>query len=83
VSLGSSFLVKSLFAIWPLGQKTALSRHFFSFSQLRSPTMLLQKDEKLTENSSFLPQAPNHKQALRLAREKRGGEVPKTRALFN
>jgi hypothetical protein len=53
-----------LFAIWLLGQKTALFCHFFTFFQLRSTTMRLQKAKKLTKNSSLLPQTPNRKQAL-------------------
>ena len=44
--------------------KTALFRHFSTFSQSISPTILLQKVEKLTKNFSFLAQAPNPKQAL-------------------
>jgi hypothetical protein len=44
--------------------KTALFRHFSTFSQSNSPTILLQKVEKLTKNFSFLAQAPNPKQAL-------------------
>jgi hypothetical protein len=48
---------------WP---KKALFRHFFIFFQFRSSAMRLQKDKKLTKNSSFLAQAPNRKQALSL-----------------
>jgi hypothetical protein len=54
-----------MFAIWLLGQKTALFCHFFTFFQLRSTTMRLQKAKKLTKNSSLLPQTPNRKQALK------------------
>jgi hypothetical protein len=53
-----------LFAIWLLGQKTALFFHFFTFFQLHSTTMRFQKAKKLTKNSSLLPQTPNRKQAL-------------------
>jgi hypothetical protein len=60
-----------LFAIWLLGQKTALFCHFFTFFQLRSTTMRLQKAKKLAKNSSILPQTPNRKQAL--TKMQRGG----------
>jgi hypothetical protein len=53
-----------MYGIWSLGQKTALFRHFFTFFQLHSPAMRLQKGKKLTKNSSFLSQAPNPKHAL-------------------
>jgi hypothetical protein len=63
-SKGVLWGLKSLFAIWLLGQKTVLFCHFFTFFQLRSTTMRLQKAKKLTKNSSLLPQTPNRKQAL-------------------
>ena len=48
----------------PFRSDGAVFRHFFTFFQLRSPTMCLQKGKKLTKNSSFLPQAPNPQHAL-------------------
>jgi hypothetical protein len=54
-----------MFGFWSLGQKAALSRHFSTFFQLRSPAMRLQKGKKLTKNSLFLTQAPNPKHALK------------------
>jgi hypothetical protein len=58
---------KGLEHVWDLvtWSKMALFRQFFTFFQLRSPTMRLQKGKKLTKNSSFLSQAPNPKHALR------------------
>jgi hypothetical protein len=53
--------------------KTALFRHFSTFSQSISPTILLQKVEKLTKNLSFLAQAPNPKQALTWYNEQKAG----------
>jgi hypothetical protein len=55
--------------VWDLiiGIKTALFRHFSTFFQSSSPTILLQQAEKLTKNFSFLAQTPNPKQALMIS----------------